>query len=185
MASMLLLSRGHLRLATGDAAGALRDFEQIRAATRLSGMENAGDAVARFAARSRTCSSAIATAARALAAEELERARAGARRARCRSRCARPASSRAATRGIDLLRECRDRRRATRRRATSALARSPALGAALRRAGHRRDAREPLREALDLADACGALRLAAAAREELLADRRAAAPRRAQRRATR
>ena len=42
-------------------------------------------------------------------------------------------------------------------------------GAALRRAGHRRDAREPLREALELADRCGLWRTAARAREELLA----------------
>jgi DNA-binding CsgD family transcriptional regulator len=39
----------------------------------------------------------------------------------------------------------------------------------LRRAGNRRDAREPLREALELADRCGALRTATRAREELLA----------------
>ncbi|MDQ3678366.1 MAG: LuxR C-terminal-related transcriptional regulator [Actinomycetota bacterium] len=43
------------------------------------------------------------------------------------------------------------------------------LGAALRRAGHRREARETLREALDLADRCGALRLADRARDELVA----------------
>ena len=42
-------------------------------------------------------------------------------------------------------------------------------GAALRRAGHRTQARAPLREALELADACGARRTAARAREELLA----------------
>lgn len=51
------------------------------------------------------------------------------------------------------------------------------LGAALRRAGHRRDAQQPLREALDLADRCGALRLARRAREELVAA--GARPRRA------
>jgi DNA-binding NarL/FixJ family response regulator len=42
-------------------------------------------------------------------------------------------------------------------------------GAALRRAGHRRDAREPLRRGLDLATRCGALALAKRAREELVA----------------
>ena len=52
-------------------------------------------------------------------------------------------------------------------------------GAALRRAGRRRDAREPLRAALELADRCGALRTAARAREELLAT--GARPRRAAR----
>jgi DNA-binding NarL/FixJ family response regulator len=43
------------------------------------------------------------------------------------------------------------------------------LGAALRRAGHRAAAREPLAEALDLAARCGARPLAARAREELKA----------------
>jgi DNA-binding CsgD family transcriptional regulator len=43
------------------------------------------------------------------------------------------------------------------------------LGAALRRAGLRGDAREPLRRALDLASGCGATVLAARARQELVA----------------
>ena len=41
------------------------------------------------------------------------------------------------------------------------------LGSATRRAGHRADAREPLRAALDLADRCGATSLADRARQEL------------------
>jgi len=52
-----------------------------------------------------------------------------------------------------------------------------ALGAALRRAGRRRDCQEPLREALQLADAMGARALAEAALEELRAT--GARPRRA------
>jgi DNA-binding CsgD family transcriptional regulator len=43
------------------------------------------------------------------------------------------------------------------------------LGAALRRAGQRRDAREPLHAGMELAHACGAAPLVARAREELLA----------------
>ena len=43
------------------------------------------------------------------------------------------------------------------------------LGAALRRANRRADARDPLRRALDLADACGAAPVAEQARAELLA----------------
>ena len=43
------------------------------------------------------------------------------------------------------------------------------LGAALRRDGRRLDAREPLESALELAHACGAERLGARAREELIA----------------
>lgn len=50
-------------------------------------------------------------------------------------------------------------------------------GAALRRAGRRRDAREPLRRGLDLASRCGSLALAERAREELVAA--GARPRRA------
>ena len=41
------------------------------------------------------------------------------------------------------------------------------LGSAVRRAGHRADAREPLRAALDLADRCGATSLSDRTREEL------------------
>ena len=47
------------------------------------------------------------------------------------------------------------------------------LGAALRRGGHRRDAREPLREGLDLANRCGSLVETDRAMDELRADRRA------------
>jgi DNA-binding CsgD family transcriptional regulator len=43
------------------------------------------------------------------------------------------------------------------------------LGAARRRAGHRRDAREPLQRGMELAHACGARPLVAYAREELVA----------------
>jgi DNA-binding CsgD family transcriptional regulator len=43
------------------------------------------------------------------------------------------------------------------------------LGSALRRAGHRTDARPPLAEGLDLADRCGATVLAKRARDELIA----------------
>jgi DNA-binding CsgD family transcriptional regulator len=42
-------------------------------------------------------------------------------------------------------------------------------GASLRRGGRRRDAREPLRRALDLATRCGALAISRRAREELIA----------------
>ena len=65
------------------------------------------------------------------------------------------------------------------REVVSLLERSPArpeyarvlvdLGAALRRAGHRRDSRDPLREGYDLARECGAAPLATTARQELAA----------------
>jgi DNA-binding CsgD family transcriptional regulator len=78
--------------------------------------------------------------------------------------------------GIELLRE-----------AVDYLERSPArleharalgeLGAALRRSGKRREAQQPLREALDLADRCGGRVVADQARAELLVT--GARPRRA------
>jgi len=177
MAGMLLFSRGHLRLAAGNARAALADFEQLRRRDELSGLDTpgipvrAGQALAQLQLGERD-------AARALAGEELERAR----------RWDTPSALGFALRtaglieggadGIELLRQ-----------SAAALDGAPAryeharslteLGAALRRAGHRRDAREPLRAALDLADRCGALRLAGRAREELVAT--GARPRRAAR----
>ena len=166
---------GHLRLATGDGAGALHDFEQMQRRDALSGLDNpamasrGSQALAHLGLGDRA-------AAGALAAEELERAR----------RWGTPSALAFALRaaglveggadGIDLLRESAmavEGSAATYERARSLAA----LGAALRRAGHRRDAREPLREALDIADRGGALRLAITAREELVSA--GARPRRA------
>jgi DNA-binding CsgD family transcriptional regulator len=177
MASRLLYSRGHLRLLTGDGAGALRDFEQIRAREQRSGLQTA-------AVPTRACA-ALAHAqlgepvrAGELAREELERARVWGTPSAL-SFALRTAGIVAADgSAIELLRE-----------SAAVVADSPAryerarslteYGAALRRAGRRRDAREPLREALELADRCGARRTAARARDELLAT--GARPRRAAR----
>ena len=79
-------------------------------------------------------------------------------------------------RGLELLRESV----ATMRNSPAALERAHSLvelGAALRRAGDRASAREPLAEVLELAARCGARPLAARAREELKAT--GARPRRA------
>ncbi len=175
MGGMLLYARGRLRLAGGDAAAALADFDQLYQRDQLSGLDTPG-------MPSRACRALAHAqlgerdAARVLAAEELRRAR----------RWDTPSALAFALRtagvveggaaGIELLRE-----------SAVAVQDSPALyeracsltelGAALRRAGRRRDAREPLREALDLADRCGALRLAGRARDELIAS--GARPRRA------
>ena len=167
MASRLLYSRGHLRLATGDAAGALRDFEQIRARDRRSGMETA-------AVPTRACS-ALALAqlgehvrARELAAEQLAIARVWNTPSALSFALRASGVVIGGDEGLELLRQ-----------AAAAVEHSPAryeralslteYGAALRRAGRRRDARLPLREALELADRCGATRTAQRAREELLA----------------
>jgi DNA-binding CsgD family transcriptional regulator/Flp pilus assembly protein TadD len=106
--------------------------------------------------------------ARALASEELERCRAfGA-----------PAPLGASLRTLGLI-ERGDSGMGQLEQAVAHLQRSPArleqalalleLGAAIRRAGRRADARKPLREALELARSCGADTLAARAHDELVA----------------
>ncbi len=167
MGGMLLFARGQQRLAAGDPRGALDDLDTLRRRDATSGMETPAIPARGWQALAHLQLGARETA-QSLAAEELARAR----------RWGSPSSIAFALRtaglveggaaGIDLL------------RASAALittADSPyeraqsvtALGAALRRAGHRRDAREPLREGLDLAVRCGALRLAGLVRDELVA----------------
>ncbi len=68
--------------------------------------------------------------------------------------------------GIEILREAAEILAGTRARLQRAEA-LVELGAALRRANHRREAREPLREGLDLAHRCGATPLEQRARTEL------------------
>lgn len=174
-ASRLLLSRGHLRLAASDPAGALRDFEQIRSRELRSGREMNAFPTRGSMARAHAQLGELEHA-RGLAEEELERARIwGA-----------PSTLSFALRVAGTVAEGSDAI-ALLRAAAAAVVDSPArheralalteYGAALRRAGHRRDAREPLREALALADRCGAQRTATRARDELLAS--GARPRRA------
>jgi DNA-binding CsgD family transcriptional regulator len=69
---------------------------------------------------------------------------------------------------IDLLREATSVLEGSQSRLEHARALTD-LGAALRRARHRTDAREPLRQGLELAHRCGATALAARARADLLA----------------
>jgi DNA-binding CsgD family transcriptional regulator len=167
MSDLLLFCRGQLRLACGDAAAALHDFQELRRLQALSGLDTP-------AIPSRACQ-ALAhlqlgdrDVARALAEEELQRAR------RWNTPSALAFALRTAglveggARGIELLEE-----------SAASVEQSPAtyerarclteLGAALRRAGQRRAALQRLREGLDLADRCGALRLARRARDELVA----------------
>ena len=166
LAGMLLFHRGHMRLAAGNPRAALDDFEHMRRRDELSGQETpttpvrASQALAQVQLGDRD-------AARSLAAEELERARLW------DTPTARSFALRTAgvvdggADGIDLLRESV----AAVQHSTASYERAQALtelGVALRHRGHRRDAREPLRDALELAHRCGALRLAARAREELV-----------------
>jgi DNA-binding CsgD family transcriptional regulator len=177
MASRLLYSRGHLRLTAGDPAGALRDFAQIRERDELAGRD--------LSAVPTRASAAVAhwqlgevQIARELASDQLERSRVWGAPGSLSFALRAAGMIRGGEEGLELLREaaavgdgCEARYEYARSLAE--------YGAALRRAGRRRDAREPLRAALELADRCGALRTAARAREELLAT--GARPRRAAR----
>ena len=165
-------ARARLRLAQGRPADALADFEACAAMfrTELWGTElrDVGYLHARSGAAQALLRLGEPERARELARAELADVRAfGTPRALgVALRVAGLAEGRDA--GLDLLGQ-----------SVLALRSSPALleracslaelGAALRRAGRRADAREPLAEALDLAARCGARPLAARAREELRA----------------
>ena len=167
LGGMLMLARGCLRLALGSARAALDDFEQLRARDEQSGLDTPGIPLRAYRALAHL-HLGERDVARALAEEEYQRAlRWDTPMARAIALRTRGLATGDAD-GIDLLRA-----------AIAEAERSPArllhahslteYGAALRRAGHRRDARRPLREGLDLADRCGALRLARRARDELVA----------------
>ncbi|MBS1679420.1 MAG: AAA family ATPase [Actinobacteria bacterium] len=172
----LLELRGRLRLAAGEAERALEDLDEAVRVQRLLALENPALISAGSTAARAYLALGDRETARALAAEELGLARRfGARRAIgvALSVLGLAAGGEA---GIELMRE-----------AVAALAGSGAalqharaeieLGAALRRAGARREARKHLERGLDGAERCGAAPLVERAREELLAS--GARPRRA------
>jgi DNA-binding CsgD family transcriptional regulator len=175
--------RGRMRLAQGRPAEALADFQTCAAMSspEVWGMEfrDVGYLHARSGAALALLQLGQREAACALAGEEVRDARVfGAPRA-LGVACRAAGLACGGTRGLELLDE-----------SVAALQTSPALlelgkslverGAALRRAGQRRAARDPLAEALDLAARCGARPLAARARDELKAS--GARPRREWRR---
>jgi DNA-binding CsgD family transcriptional regulator len=166
--NVLLCARGRTRYEQGRPAEALADLTTCGRYANQGGITN--PAVLPWRSRAALVHLRLGDAdtARGLALDELGRARAwGAPRA---VSVALRAAARVSAGGepIDLLRE-----------ATAVLEHSPArieqahaacdLGAALRRAGHRHDARDPLRRALHTATTCGARPLAQRAREELTA----------------
>ena len=165
-------ARGRLRLAQGRPAEALADFQtcaamfspelwgtEMRDVGYLHARAGAAQALLRLGERDGACE---------LAEAELADVTGIRRAAGARHRPARRRARRGRQRGLELLGE-----------SVAVLRGSPALlerahslaelGAALRRAGRRAAAREPLAEALDLAARCGARPLAARAREELKA----------------
>ncbi|MGH3109976.1 MAG: ATP-binding protein [Gaiellaceae bacterium] len=160
-------ARGRLRLAQGEAEDARSDFLRAGELAERGGLEN--PAVVPWRARA-------AVAARALGddGEAIELAEEDLRRARSTGTpwglgvCLHARGlAEAGVGAIEWLEQ-----------ALEVLAGSPNrleharvlvdLGAALRRAGHRREARERLRSGLDLARACGALGLVVRAEQELL-----------------
>ena len=154
--SQALASRGRLALRMGDPSAALRDLEEAgRRALALAYVNPmalmwrsyAALAAARLGERDR---------ARELVDEELEIARRfGApepigEALRVRALLAPSADM------VELAREAADVLAGSELRLAHARALID-LGAALRRGGHRRDSREPLREGLDLANRCGSV----------------------------
>jgi DNA-binding CsgD family transcriptional regulator len=164
--NLMLCARGRLRLEQGRPREALADLLACGAVLEQGGMTNPGALPWRSRAALACVGLGERDRAAELAADEVERAR--------RWGAARPhgVALRASglvtggSEGIESLSE-----------ACAVLENSPSrieharalgdLGAALRRAGHKADAQEPLRQALDLAVACGAAPLADRAREEL------------------
>lgn len=167
-AALMLCARGELRLETGRHAEARNDF--LAAGSRLSALPDANPEI--FAWRAGLARSEAALgdseAAQAAAAELVEQARGlGGRRAVGVALLTQGEVA-GGEEAIELLRLAVAELAGTRSRLQ--LARSlVALGAALRRNNRRREARDPLREGLDLAHRCGAEALEEHARTELAA----------------
>jgi DNA-binding CsgD family transcriptional regulator len=174
----LLSARGRLRLARGDLAAGLEDLEECGRRTKAFGVRNpilyAWRIDAALALRGR----GDLHSARDLAAQELAASQ----------DWGTPGALGSAARVIALLEDDPDEMIAGLGRAVGLLAASPArleharaltdLGAAQRRTNRRADARETLREGLDMARRCGATVVAERAHGELLAT--GARPRRVQ-----
>jgi DNA-binding CsgD family transcriptional regulator len=163
-------ARGRLRLAQGRAAEALSEFQACPAmfAPEVWGVEvrDWGFLHARSSAALALLALGERDSARALAQAELEDVRAAGTRRGLGIALRVAGLAEGGARGLELLGE-----------SVAVLEGSPALlerarslgelGAALRRAGRRADAREPLAAALELAARCGAPPLVARVREEL------------------
>jgi DNA-binding CsgD family transcriptional regulator len=179
-AVIVALARGRLRMAQGRAADALSDLQTCIAMFRSEEWGVEARDVGFFSARSNTALALLALGERdkasALAQGELEEVRAAGTRRALGISLRVAGLVEGGTPGLELLGE-----------SVAVLEGSPALlerarsqgelGAALRRAGRRADAREPLAAALELATRCGARPLVTRVREELSAA--GARPRRA------
>jgi DNA-binding CsgD family transcriptional regulator len=166
--ALLPCARGELRLAMGRPAEARHDF--LAAAERVGFLPYANPEVFGWRTGLALCERALGNPkeARELAAEAVGLAhKAGSSRGLGIALRVQGAIAEG-TEGIELLRKATDLLATTRARLQHAHALAD-LGAALRRANRRRDAREPLREALDLAHRCGATQLEERVRTELAA----------------
>jgi DNA-binding CsgD family transcriptional regulator len=164
----LLASRGRLRLLQGDAAGALADLRAAGAS--LEALDAPNPAVSPWRSLTAQAYAALGrmSEAKEVADEELELAR----------RFGAAPALGVALRGRAVL-ETGTGRRTMLNESAAVLERSPArleyagtlteLGTAERRAGKRTAAREPLRRAVDIANACGAHAMAKRALVELVA----------------
>lgn len=166
--ALFVCARGELRSATGRHAEARHDF--LATAERLTFLPYANPEVLGWRTGLALCEAALGNPgeARGLADEAVELAReAGGKRGigvamRIQGTIA------GGTEGIELLHEAAGILSTTRARLQYACALAD-LGAALRRANKRREARGPLREALDIAHRCGAAVLEERTRTELAA----------------
>jgi DNA-binding CsgD family transcriptional regulator len=166
--AVLLCARGELRIASGRYAEARLDF--LAAGERIGWLPYPNPEAFPWRIGLARCEAALGNdeESRALAVEAVELARrAGGVRGIGISLCAQGAVIGGAE-GIDLLSEAVEILANTRAQVQHAEA-LVEHGAALRRANFRREAREPLREALEIAHRCGAVPLEERARTELAA----------------
>jgi DNA-binding CsgD family transcriptional regulator len=163
--ALLLVTRGELRSAAGKHAEARHDF--LAAADRLAWLPYANPELLGWRTGLALAESALGNdeEARRLAAEAVSLAE-DAGGARGVGVALRVQGVVAGAGGVELLQHAADVLAGTQARLQHAYALAD-LGAALRRANRRREAREPLREALDLAHGFGAATLEERARVEL------------------
>jgi DNA-binding CsgD family transcriptional regulator len=166
--AMYLASRARLKLLTCHAEEALADYEDCGRQLADTGFDNPAVVSWRAGAALACAKLGDPVRARQLAREEVDRARAFGSLSATGRGLHTSALVETGARRLDLLGEAIE----VLERSPAALARAQALldlGAALRRAGRKATAREPLRRALDLAERCGASATVERAARELTA----------------
>jgi DNA-binding CsgD family transcriptional regulator len=163
-----LEARGRVRLADGDPEGALADFEACGDRLRPLGATHPGVVPWRAGAARAAAALGDRERARALADEDLAEASAFGAPIQHGLALRTAGELAGGDKGIELLREAAEVLAASEGRLEHAQALA-SLGSALLAAGHRVAARDPLREALDLAHRCGAAGLERTMRDDLVA----------------